>query len=63
MPSAEVFDKWKSGQLRSGGDNGPKVPPTKRGHRQAIAIFLSEKRNEGRNGGKYRESGRRSGRR
>lgn len=40
MPASEVFHKWKSGQLRSGGPSGPKVTSQK----QAVAIYLSEKR-------------------
>lgn len=40
MPYNEVFRKWKSGQLHSGSKHGPVV----RNQRQAIAIYLSEKR-------------------
>lgn len=40
MPASEVFHKWKTGQLHSGSKTGPKV----KSHRQAIAIYLSEKR-------------------
>lgn len=43
MPSSKVFDEWKSGKLRSGSKRGPKV----RSHKQAIAIYLSERRKEG----------------
>ena len=40
MPFNEVFSKWKSGKLHSGSKHGPKVTNQK----QAIAIYLSEKR-------------------
>lgn len=50
MPSSEVFAKYKAGKLKSGGD-GSKVTSRK----QAIAIYLSEKRNEAKHGGKYKE--------
>lgn len=43
MPASEVFKKAKEGRLHSGGPNGPKVKP---GSKQAVAIYLSEKRNE-----------------
>ena len=49
MPAEEVFDKFKHGSLRSGSKHGPKV----KNRKQAIAIYLSEKRNEKRHGGKY----------
>lgn len=49
MPSKEVMHKFKSGQLRSGSKTGKKVTNRK----QAIAIMLSEKRNEGQHGGTY----------
>jgi Family of unknown function (DUF6496) len=51
MPSSEVMTKWKSGQLHSGSKKGPVVHNRK----QAIAIMLSEKRAEQKNGGKYPE--------
>jgi hypothetical protein len=41
--------KWKRGELRSGSKSGPKV----KNRKQAIAIMLSEKRNESRHGGRY----------
>jgi hypothetical protein len=44
MPSSEVLHKFKTGSLRS---------VTNR--RQAIAIMLSEKRNEDKHGGVYQE--------
>ncbi len=40
MPYDEVMDKWKAGTLGSGSKSGPKV----KNRKQAIAIFLSEKR-------------------
>ena len=40
MPYDEVFDKYKEGELHSGSKSGPKVKT----HRQAVAIYLSEKR-------------------
>lgn len=49
MPSSQVMDKWKHGELHSGSKTGPKVSNQK----QAIAIMLSEKRAEQKNGGKY----------
>lgn len=50
MPASEVFHKFKTGKLRSGGGGG-KVTSRK----QAIAIYLSEKRNEAKHGGHYKE--------
>ena len=43
--------KWKSNTLHSGGPDGPKVKSQK----QAVAIMLSEKRNEQAHGGHYKE--------
>ena len=54
MPSSEVMGKFKSGRLRS--SSGDKVTNPK----QAVAIMLSEKRNEQRHGGHYREGGMKS---
>lgn len=51
MPSSEVMHKFKEGTLRSGSARGPKV----KNRKQAIAIMLSEKRAEDKNGGKYPE--------
>jgi Family of unknown function (DUF6496) len=51
MPSSKVMSKFKSGKLRSGSQSGPKVKSRK----QAVAIMLSEKRAEGKHGGKYPE--------
>ena len=51
MPASEVFDKFKAGQLHSGGPSGPAVTNLK----QAVAIMLSEKRKEKANGGVYPE--------
>jgi hypothetical protein len=46
MPYDQVFDKFKSGNLHSGSKKGPQVTNRK----QAIAIFMSEKRKaQGRN--------------
>lgn len=42
--------KFKGGQLRSGSKNGPQV----KNRKQALAIMLSEKSNEGNNGGTYK---------
>lgn len=52
MPSSEVMHKWKKGELHSGSKSGPKVKSRK----QAIAIKLSEARNESKHGGKYKHS-------
>lgn len=49
MPSSAVMKKWKSGTLRS--SSGAKITSRK----QAIAVMLSEKRNEQAHGGRYRE--------
>lgn len=49
MPASEVFHKFKTGRLRSG--SGDKVTSRK----QAIAIYLSEKRTEAKHGGHYPE--------
>ena len=46
MPASEVPEKWKSGQLHSGGPNGPVVPHTKKGQKKMVAIMMSEKRAE-----------------
>lgn len=54
MPSKEVMHKWKKGELHSGSKSGPKVKSKK----QAVAIMLSEKRAEGKHGGKYPEKAR-----
>lgn len=43
--------KWKTGKLHSGSSKGPKVKSQK----QAVAIMLSEKRNEAAHGGVYQE--------
>jgi hypothetical protein len=42
MPSTQVMHKFKVGELHSGGPGGPVV----KNRKQAIAIMLSEKRNE-----------------
>ena len=49
MPSSAVMRKWKAGKLKSG--SGRKVKSQK----QAVAIMLSEKRNEAAHGGVYQE--------
>lgn len=53
MPSSEVMHKFKHGQLHSGSKTGKKVTNRK----QAIAIMMSEKRNESKHGGKYVDVG------
>lgn len=50
MPSSAVMGKFKRGRLHSGSKAGPLVKSRK----QAVAIFLSEKRNEDEHGGSYR---------
>ncbi len=52
MPSSEVMHKWKKGKLRSGSKKGKKV----KSHAQAVAILMSEKRNEAKHGGKYKHN-------
>lgn len=52
MPSSEVFKKFKSGKLHSGSKHGPKV--TSRD--QAVAIYMSEKKNEKKHGGHYKHA-------
>jgi hypothetical protein len=47
MPSSETMHEWKAGRLHSGSKRGPKV----RSRKQAVAIMLSEKRKEGKEGG------------
>lgn len=42
MPSSEVMSKFSHGRLRSGGPGGPVV----KNRKQAIAIKMSEQRNE-----------------
>ena len=49
MPASQVFHKFGSGKLKS--SSGQKVTNRK----QAIAIYLSEKRNEAAHGGHYKE--------
>jgi Family of unknown function (DUF6496) len=49
MPSSNVMHEFKHGALHSGSKKGPVV----RNRAQAIAIMLSEKRAEQKNGGKY----------
>jgi len=49
MPSSQVMNKWKTGKLKS--SSGDKVTSQK----QAVAIMLSEKRNEQKHGGRYKE--------
>jgi hypothetical protein len=51
MPSKNVMKKWKAGTLKSGG-SGKKVTSQK----QAVAIKLSEERNERAHGGEYQEA-------
>ncbi len=51
MPASKVMHKWKTGKLHSGSKSGPKVTSQK----QAVAIMMSEKRNEKAHGGKYKE--------
>ncbi len=51
MPSTAVMRKFKSGTLKSGGPKGPTV----RNRKQAIAILMSERKNEKAHGGKYVE--------
>ena len=53
MPSSAVLGKFKAGKLRSGSSSGPKV----KNRKQAVAIMLSEKRNENKHGGIYLEGG------
>lgn len=48
MPSSEVMGKWKKGTLKSGGSGKPVAS-----QKQAVAIMLSEKRNEEKHGGTY----------
>lgn len=49
MPSDQVLSKFKRGALHSGSKKGPKVTSRK----QAVAIMLSERRNEAKHGGQY----------
>jgi Family of unknown function (DUF6496) len=50
MPSSEVMGEYKAGKLRSGSKKGPKV----KNRKQAIAIMMSERRKEGKGGGRKR---------
>lgn len=54
MPSSEVMHEFKTGKLRSGSKQGPKV----RSRAQAVAIMLSEQRKEGKRVSKRRGKGR-----
>ena len=49
MPSKLVMSKFGRGQLHSGSKSGPLV----KNRKQAIAIMLSEKKNEDEHGGSY----------
>lgn len=51
MPASEVMGKFKRGELHSGSKSGPTV----KDRSQAIAIMMSEKREEEKHGGKYPE--------
>lgn len=53
MPSKAVFKKFAAGKLHSGSKHGPKVTS----HAQAVAIFMSEKRNESKHHGTYKHAG------
>jgi len=53
MPSSNVMHEFKHGSLHSGSKHGPKV----KNRQQAIAIMLSEKRNEAAHGGTYVSGG------
>lgn len=53
MPSSEVMGKWKRGTLHSGSKRGSKVTSRK----QAVAIKMSEERNESKHSGVYRHKG------
>lgn len=52
MPSKDVMHKFKEGELKSGGSGAPV-----KNRKQAIAIMLSEKRNEAEHGGTYVSGG------
>jgi hypothetical protein len=54
MPSSEVLGKYKRKELHSGSKSGPKV----KNRKQAIAIMMSEKRNEKKHNGKYKDRAR-----
>jgi hypothetical protein len=56
MPSSEVMHKFKEGSLTSGSKKGPEVKSRK----QAVAIMLSEKRNEKKHSGSYMGPGRKA---
>jgi Family of unknown function (DUF6496) len=49
MPSSEVMHKFKAGKLHSGSKHGPKVKSRK----QAVAIMMSERRQEKKHGASY----------
>ena len=51
MPSKDVMHKFSQGKLHSGSKKGPAVKSRK----QAVAIMLSEKRKEGKQGGRYHQ--------
>ena len=53
MPSSKVMHKFKAGKLHSGSKKGKVVKSRK----QAIAIKMSEERNEAAHGGKYKHGG------
>jgi hypothetical protein len=54
MPSSQVMSKYKAGTLKSGGSGKPV-----KNRAQAIAIMMSEKRNEAEHGGEYVSGGER----
>jgi len=57
MPSSAVMGKFKHGKLHSGSKKGKKV----KNRKQAIAIMMSEKRNESKHGGKYKDAKKKRG--
>jgi hypothetical protein len=52
MPSKNVMPEWKAGKLHSGSKKGPVV----KNQKQAVAIMLSEQKNESKHGGTYVDS-------
>lgn len=55
MPANQVMSKWKKGTLKSGGSGKPV-----KSQAQAVAIMMSEKRNEEEHGGHYVSGGERT---
>ena len=53
MPWDKVMSKWKAGNLHSGSKKGPVV----KSHKQAVAIYMSEKKKANAGDTEYKPKG------